>query len=71
MSPVEAALHTGPRRRVPGLCREEVAGRPPGGAGAGQTPLHIDVHPTDRGQGTELERLLGFEARKADIGQTG
>ncbi|MFD3652366.1 VOC family protein [Streptomyces sp. NPDC058620] len=33
--------------------------------------LHIDVSPTDRDQGAELERLLALGARPADVGQTG
>jgi hypothetical protein len=31
--------------------------------------LHIDLSPTDRNQGEELERLLGLGARRADVGQ--
>lgn len=31
--------------------------------------LHIDVSPTDRDQGEELERLLALGARRADVGQ--
>ncbi|MCH0539146.1 VOC family protein [Streptomyces sp. MUM 203J] len=38
---------------------------------AGRLPLHIDVNPTDRDQGAELERLLALGARPADVGQTG
>jgi Glyoxalase-like domain len=38
---------------------------------AGKLRLHIDVNPTDRDQGAELERLLELGARPADIGQTG
>lgn len=34
-------------------------------------PLHIDVSPTDRDQGAELERLLAAGAEPADVGQTG
>jgi catechol 2,3-dioxygenase-like lactoylglutathione lyase family enzyme len=37
----------------------------------GKVRLHIDVSPTDRDQGAELERLLGLGARRADAGQTG
>lgn len=37
----------------------------------GKLRLHIDVNPTDRDQGAELERLLTIGARRADIGQTG
>ncbi|WP_026128572.1 VOC family protein [Nocardiopsis halophila] len=37
----------------------------------GKPRLHIDVNPTDRDQGAELERLLALGARPADIGQTG
>lgn len=33
--------------------------------------LHIDVSPTDREQGAELERLLALGARRVDVGQTG
>ncbi|MEU6045794.1 VOC family protein [Streptomyces griseus] len=31
--------------------------------------LHIDVNPTDREQGEEVERLLALGARRADVGQ--
>lgn len=31
--------------------------------------LHIDVNPTDRDQGEEVERLLGLGARRVDVGQ--
>jgi hypothetical protein len=31
--------------------------------------LHIDVSPTDRDQGDELERLLQLGAKRADVGQ--
>ena len=31
--------------------------------------LHIDVSPTDRDQGDELERLLRLGAKRADVGQ--
>ncbi|WP_280341201.1 VOC family protein [Nocardia neocaledoniensis] len=31
--------------------------------------LHIDVNPTDTDQDTEVERLLGLGARRADVGQ--
>ncbi len=37
----------------------------------GKVRLHVDVSPTDRGQGEELERLLSLGARPADVGQTG
>jgi catechol 2,3-dioxygenase-like lactoylglutathione lyase family enzyme len=37
----------------------------------GKLRLHIDVNPTDRDQGAELERLLALGARPVDIGQTG
>jgi hypothetical protein len=37
----------------------------------GKLPLHLDVNPTDRDQGEELERLLALGARAADLGQTG
>ncbi|MGV9817298.1 VOC family protein [Nocardia xishanensis] len=37
----------------------------------GKLPLHLDVNPTDRDQGAELERLLAAGARKVEIGQTG
>ena len=37
----------------------------------GRLPLHIDINPVDRDQDAELERLLGFGARPADVGQTG
>lgn len=33
--------------------------------------LHIDVSPTDREQGAELERLLALGARRVDVGQSG
>ena len=33
--------------------------------------LHIDVNPVDRDQDAELERLLAFGARPAEVGQTG
>ncbi|WP_030712099.1 VOC family protein [Streptomyces griseus] len=33
--------------------------------------LHIDVNPTDREQGEEVERLLALGARRADVGQGG
>ncbi|MFI7325805.1 VOC family protein [Streptomyces rubiginosohelvolus] len=33
--------------------------------------LHIDVNPTDREQGEEVERLLALGARRADVGQDG
>jgi hypothetical protein len=36
----------------------------------GKLPLHLDVNPTDRDQGAELERLLAAGARRVDIGQT-
>jgi hypothetical protein len=35
----------------------------------GPARLHIDVNPTDRDQGAELERLLAAGARPVDIGQ--
>jgi catechol 2,3-dioxygenase-like lactoylglutathione lyase family enzyme len=35
----------------------------------GYSRLHIDVNPTDRDQGAELERLLGAGAKLIDIGQ--
>ncbi|MFE9461012.1 VOC family protein [Streptomyces californicus] len=31
--------------------------------------LHIDVNPTDREQGEEVERLLALGARRVDVGQ--
>ncbi|WP_446665145.1 VOC family protein [Flexivirga sp. B27] len=31
--------------------------------------LHIDLNPTDRDQGAEVERLLALGARRADVGQ--
>jgi hypothetical protein len=31
--------------------------------------LHMDVSPTDRDQGDELERLLQLGAKRADVGQ--
>jgi hypothetical protein len=31
--------------------------------------LHIDLSPTDRDQGEELERLLSLGARRIDVGQ--
>ncbi|MFI7286263.1 VOC family protein [Streptomyces anulatus] len=31
--------------------------------------LHIDVSPSDRGQGDEVRRLVGLGARRADVGQ--
>ncbi|MFL1382101.1 MULTISPECIES: VOC family protein [unclassified Nocardiopsis] len=31
--------------------------------------LHIDVNPTDREQGEEVDRLLGLGARRVDVGQ--
>ncbi|BFP51073.1 VOC family protein [Streptomyces sp. CMC78] len=31
--------------------------------------LHIDVNPTDRERGEEVERLLALGARRADVGQ--
>ena len=37
----------------------------------GKSRLHLDVNPTDRDQGAELQRLLALGARPADIGQTG
>ena len=37
----------------------------------GKLRLHIDVNATDRDQDAELERLLAFGARRADVGQTG
>ncbi|MEU6646926.1 VOC family protein [Saccharomonospora sp. NPDC046836] len=37
----------------------------------GLARLHIDVNAADRDQDAELERLLKFGARPADIGQTG
>jgi hypothetical protein len=37
----------------------------------GKVRLHIDVNPTDRQQESELERLLGLGATRADVGQTG
>jgi catechol 2,3-dioxygenase-like lactoylglutathione lyase family enzyme len=37
----------------------------------GKVRLHIDVSPSDRDQGAELERLLGLGATRADAGQTG
>jgi catechol 2,3-dioxygenase-like lactoylglutathione lyase family enzyme len=37
--------------------------------GHGRTRLHIDVNPTDRDQGAELERLLAAGAEPVDIGQ--
>ena len=33
--------------------------------------LHIDLSATDRDQDTELERLLGLGATRADVGQGG
>jgi catechol 2,3-dioxygenase-like lactoylglutathione lyase family enzyme len=35
----------------------------------GHARLHIDVNPTDRDQGAELERLLAAGAELVDIGQ--
>ena len=35
----------------------------------GPARLHIDVNPTDRDQGAELERLLAAGAKLVDIGQ--
>jgi catechol 2,3-dioxygenase-like lactoylglutathione lyase family enzyme len=37
----------------------------------GKVRLHIDVNPTDREQESELGRLLGLGATRADVGQTG
>jgi catechol 2,3-dioxygenase-like lactoylglutathione lyase family enzyme len=37
----------------------------------GKLRLHLDVNPTDRDQGAELQRLLALGARPADVGQTG
>jgi hypothetical protein len=37
----------------------------------GKLRLHIDVNPTDRDQGAELERLLALGAVPADVGQAG
>jgi catechol 2,3-dioxygenase-like lactoylglutathione lyase family enzyme len=37
----------------------------------GKPRLHIDVNPTDRDQGAELDRLLKLGASRPDIGQTG
>ncbi|MFI1191580.1 VOC family protein [Streptomyces californicus] len=31
--------------------------------------LHIDINPTDREQGEEVERLLALGAHRADVGQ--
>jgi hypothetical protein len=31
--------------------------------------LHVDVDPTDREQGEEVDRLLGLGARRVDVGQ--
>ncbi len=44
---------------------------PSGDPRTGKLRLHIDVNPTDRDQGAELERLLALGARPADVGQTG
>jgi hypothetical protein len=35
----------------------------------GHVRLHIDVNPTDRDQGAELERILAAGAKLVDIGQ--
>jgi hypothetical protein len=37
----------------------------------GKLKMHIDVNPTDRDQGAELERLVELGARPAHVGQTG
>ncbi len=36
---------------------------------AGHLRLHLDVSPTDRDQGAELERLLALGATPVDVGQ--
>jgi predicted enzyme related to lactoylglutathione lyase len=33
--------------------------------------LHIDVNPTDRDQGAEVERIVALGARRVDVGQGG
>ena len=37
----------------------------------GKVRWHIDVNPTDREQASELERLIGLGATRAEVGQTG
>jgi hypothetical protein len=37
----------------------------------GKVRLHLDVSPTDREQESELGRLLGLGATRAEVGQTG
>jgi hypothetical protein len=37
----------------------------------GKPRLHVDVNATERDQGADLDRLLKYGARPADIGQSG
>ncbi len=42
----------------------------PDGAKTTKNRLHLDINPTDRDQGAELERLLELGARPVDVGQS-
>jgi hypothetical protein len=66
----DGAVEIGPPEgfggRAPTLLFAPVAEPTPG-----KVRLHIDLNPTDRDQGDELERLLGLGATRADVGQRG
>ena len=66
----DGTLEIGPREGFGGaqptiILSRRVAPEP------GKPRLHIDVNPTDRDQGAELDRLLKLGAGRPDIGQTG
>lgn len=66
----DGCIEIGPREGFGGAQPTIVLSRRDG-PGEGGSRLHVDVNPTDRDQGAELERLLGLGARPAGAGQTG
>jgi catechol 2,3-dioxygenase-like lactoylglutathione lyase family enzyme len=66
----EGAVEIGPQAGFGGL-QPTLIFSPTSEPKAGKLRLHIDINPTDRDQGAELERLLGIGARPGQIGQTG
>ena len=70
LSREEGAVEIGPEAgfggAAPTLVFAPVADPTPG-----KVRLHIDLNATDRDQDSELERLLGLGATRAEVGQTG
>jgi catechol 2,3-dioxygenase-like lactoylglutathione lyase family enzyme len=70
LSREDGAIEIGPEEGFGGPAPTLVFS-PSGDPRPGKLRWHVDVSPTDRDQGAELERLLALGARPADVGQTG